>query len=323
MTVADANEAWILCMAKGKTWAAARVPDDKVVVLANSYPLHAVDVDDRENFRASPGLIDYATKRGWFDPTRDAKFSFTVAISAPRNRMNPRNYRRQWRGISLLAKGMIDEDWRLPTFFTPARKLRPEDFMRVLRDHYEDTIYDVTDGYRKGTPNATSERTICTSSTINSVVFQLRSNLPTAIGSLMWIAMRRPDGSVYVPWYAGIDDVPPHFATGRLDDALPNHFAEGAKDHPQPPAFAAFAAMCRTLEADYGDVFPQVLRARRLLEASFFELQPTVERTAKELHERDPTLARAFLTSYTIGQTGRAVRAVSRLHQKLTNQLLR
>jgi len=318
LTIADAKEAWILCMVRGKTWAAARVPDDKVIVLANSYPLHRVDPNDTENFAVSPGLIDYAEARGWYDASRGDAFDFTVAFSAPRNRMNPRNYRRQWRGISLLAKNVVDEDWRLPTFFTPSRKLTPRHFMRVLRDHYEDTVYDVTDGYQKGTPNATTERTICTSSTINSTVFQLRGHLPVDVGSLMWISMRRPDGSVYVPWYCGIEDVPPMFALGRAKDALATHFAKGATKRPQPPSFAAFAELCRRLEANYREVFPQVRRMRSILEASFFELQPTIEATAAELHSKDPELARDFLTSYTIGQTGKTIRAINRLCERLS-----
>jgi dipeptidase len=218
----------------------------------------------------------------------------------------------------LLAKEAIDEDWRLPTFFTPSHKLTPQHFMRVLRDHYEDTVYDVTDGYRKGTPNATTERTICTSSTINSTVFQLRGHLPVEIGALMWISMRRPDGSVYVPWYCGIDDVPPMFSLGRAEEALATHFTEGATERPQPPSFATFADLCRRLEANYREVFPLVRRMRTTLEASFFELQPTVEATAAELHAKEPDLARDFLTSYTIGQTGKTIRAIDRLCEQLS-----
>ncbi len=318
LTIADPTEAWLLCICSGKHWIAARVPDDRLVVIANAYPIHEVDPDDRSRFLLSDGLIEHARKNGWYDPERDGAFNFTVAYSAPKNRLDERNFRRQWRGLSLLAAERIHEDWRLPTFVAPKEKLRPAHLMRVVRDHYEETPYDLTDGYRIGTPNGTEQRTICTSSTINSIVFQLRPSLPPAIGALAWISMRRPDGSVFLPWYAGIDDVPPFFALGDADRALETHFTQAARMRPQPPSFKVFADVCRTLEAGYGRCFPLVRATRERLEATFFDLQSTTERTALALHETDPARARAFLTAYTAGQTAVAIRAFEDLQRRLT-----
>lgn len=317
LTIADPNEAWLLCICHGKHWVAARVPDDRFVAIANAYPIHEVDADDPSRFVLSDGLIEHARTNGWYDPERDGAFDFTVAYSAPKNRLDARNYRRQWRALSLLAAEPVAEDWRLPAFVAPKEKLTPAHLMRVVRDHYEETVYDRTDGYRTGSPNATEERTICTRSTINSIVFQLRPKMPVAIGALAWISMRRPDGSVFLPWYAGIDDVPPFFALGDADRALDTHFTQAARARPQPPSFKVFADVCRTLEADYARCFPQVRATRERLEATFFALQRATEQTARELHDADPARARAFLTAYTAGQTGVAIRAFQDLHARL------
>ena len=85
----------------------AAIQRDRFIVIANAYPIHEVDVDDPSRFLLSPGLVEYAREQGWYDPEREGTFNFTVAYSQPRNRMNPRNYRRQWRGISMLASRIV------------------------------------------------------------------------------------------------------------------------------------------------------------------------------------------------------------------------
>lgn len=313
LTIADSKEAWLICLVKGKHYVAARVPDDRVVVIPNTYVIHRVDPDDRANFRVSAGLIDYAKERGWYDPEKDGAFDFAMAYALPGARLNERNYRRQWRAINLLAKEPVDENWHLPDFFAPKRKLTPADLMAVLRDHYEETDYDLTDGYRKGSPNRTAERTICTTATQNAVVFQLRANLPVEVGALMWIAMRRPDGSVFLPWYLGMRDAPPGFSHGDPARAFADHFEPIAKENGNPPAFRVFADLCARLGAAYGERFPAVKRMRDDLEGGFFRLQPKVERLTAWLMKTDRDEGLDFLTAYVFGQTVRAVQKAEAL----------
>lgn len=315
LVLADPQEAWVLCLVKGKRYVAARVPDDRVLVVANSYPLHRVNLEDKENWRVSPDLVEYARRRGWYDPERDGPFSFALAYAAPRARLSPRNYRRQWRGIALLAKEPPVEDWRLPAFFVPKKKLTPADLMAVLRDHYEGTPYDLTEGYRTGSPHATAERPICIAATRNGVVFQLRAHLPPAVGALMWIAMGPPDATVFLPWYAGVTAVPPGFAPPGLTPAraFERHFDPAFRQGPQPEGYAALTAVAARLEEAYGERIQAVRSWQRRLERGFFALQPEVEAAAVRLHRRDPRLAAAFLTAYTAGQTARAVAGAKRL----------
>jgi dipeptidase len=61
--IADASEAWLLQVVKGKHWIAKRVPDDQVAVISNRYTIDTIDLKDKDNYRGSAGIIDYAVKR--------------------------------------------------------------------------------------------------------------------------------------------------------------------------------------------------------------------------------------------------------------------
>ncbi|MBN2490774.1 MAG: C69 family dipeptidase [Planctomycetes bacterium] len=308
LAIADPGEAWVICLVRGKHWVAARVPDDRVLTVANTYPIRLVDPADRENFRVSPGLIEHAKSRGWYVPERDGPFDFARAYASPAARTDPRNFRRQWRAIRLLAEKPPEEGWDLPAFVSPQKKLAPADLMAVLRDHYEGTERDLTDAYRKGTPNRTAERTLCTDSTRNAVVFQLRADLPVEVGALMWVAMRRPDGSVFLPWYVGIREVPPGFADGDPATALAAHFAPEATRLGNPESFQVFHDLCDALDDAYGERFPAVRKLQDELERGFFRWQPEIERlVASTLRAGDREAARDLLTAYVLGQTARAV----------------
>ena len=68
--IADPDEGWLFCAVNGKHWLAAKVPDDEVAMVANSYSVHEVDLADTVNFQASPDIIDYAISRRWYRPQR-------------------------------------------------------------------------------------------------------------------------------------------------------------------------------------------------------------------------------------------------------------
>ncbi|MBN1911623.1 MAG: C69 family dipeptidase, partial [Pirellulales bacterium] len=73
-TIADPREAWLFAVIGGRQWVARRVPDDAVVLLPNVHVIRQIDLTDKANCLGSAGVIDYAVKRGWYDPTRDGPF---------------------------------------------------------------------------------------------------------------------------------------------------------------------------------------------------------------------------------------------------------
>jgi len=86
--------------------------------------------------------------------------------------------------------------------------------MAVLRDHYEGTEFDATDGYKTGTPNRTKFRTICTSSKINAFIVSLGAKRPEPLSVSLWLAMGKPDTTVFLPLYYGVESLPPGVGVG-------------------------------------------------------------------------------------------------------------
>jgi len=115
LVIADSKEAWLLSMSRGKHWVAQRVPDDAVVLLPNVYIIGEVNLEDKANFLGSPDLIEYAIKKGWYNPARGEIFDFSKAYGQQQKRLMDQ---RQWRGQSLVMGKNIEKE--------PDRKFRPE-----------------------------------------------------------------------------------------------------------------------------------------------------------------------------------------------------
>ncbi len=113
LVLADPNEAWLLSIVRGKHWVAQRVPDDEVVILPNVHIISEVNLEDTENFIGTSDIIEYAIKRGWYNPDSGKPFSFRDAYNNPTNEFwDPR----QWCGQSLVTKRIenLPETEQLP-----------------------------------------------------------------------------------------------------------------------------------------------------------------------------------------------------------------
>ncbi len=252
-SIADKKEGWLMHVVHGKHWIARRVPDDEVAVIANCYTIGAVDLSDRENVMGSADIIEYAVKRGWYNPEKDGAFDFARAYSDPDDLASMANVLRQWRGTNLLAAKSHKVEERLPFSFKPRRDLQLNDLFLVLRDHYEGTKYDLSDHYRNGSPNSGKNRTICTESTQYALVAQLRDGLPAEIAHVVWICFRRPDSNAFSPWYVSSRRLPDGYRMDSGANALKNHF------NPVNPqafedsglAFNTFARLSETVDKQY------------------------------------------------------------------------
>lgn len=230
--VADAREVWVLQVVRGKHWVARRVPDGHAAVTANSYTIGAVNLEDKKNFLASPDLISYAVKRGWYLPERDGAFHFARAYAHPDNLKHRDNVLRLWRGINVISKKRYRIDHPFPFAFVPKREVKTGDLFRLLRDHYEDTVEDLSRDYKQGSPNFTRNRAICNGDTRYSLVAVLRGKdkAPPELAPLIWIALGRPDGNAFSPWYPSIPAAPDGYSrhTSQPEYAYPT-FAELAR----------------------------------------------------------------------------------------------
>ncbi len=246
--IADQNEAWLLTCIGGKHWIAARVPDDKVVILPNVNVIREVNLKDSMNFLASRDIIDYAVKRGWYTTKSNNIFDFKIAYDKPPTDSFAIKYgcdARQWRGQCLVTGKSIDLPvgaQGLPFAVTPDHKISILDMRNILSDHLEGTQFDKSNGenqksnfnlnktmicnppkdisnpelyknynYSKGSPHKLMnayDGMICADNLQEIAIFQLRSWIPPEIGCIYWKTTAAPCSSVLIPWYSGITETP-------------------------------------------------------------------------------------------------------------------
>ncbi|MGB9836153.1 MAG: dipeptidase [Candidatus Saccharicenans sp.] len=304
-SVADKNEAWMVAVIKGRHWFAQRVPDDQVAVIPNFYTIGQIRLDDPDNFMGSPDIIDYARKNGWYDETRDGAFIFKKVFNRPSNRepVFDGNTLRMWRGVSRLS----GQNWEItadfPFSFKPVKKVTPEMLMSLLRDHYEGTPYDATAGYQQGSPNKTKFRTICTSSTINSFVACLNNRKPEPISILVWLAFGKPDTTVYLPIYYGVEALPEGAgygpATHDYDLFYKQHFEPTELTSVKDRLLSTKVRLFENLvEANYGQMIKVVKKDLSPVEKKYLTGQANFENKFRELYARNKIAAQKLLNDY-------------------------
>ncbi|HUU58726.1 MAG TPA: C69 family dipeptidase [Phycisphaerae bacterium] len=296
LIIADPAEAWVLAMVPGRHWVAQRVPDDRVVILPNVHIIAEVDLTDESSFLGSPGLVDCAIRRGWYDPAGGTRFRFCDAYARPRDRrMDPR----QRRGQSLVTGKRIrpTPDRQLPFSVAPARKLSVADVIAILRNQGRETI--------------------CAPDVEEGAVFQLRGDLPPGIGALYWRTSAEPCTSVLTPWYVGVMETPRQYHEPvplRRALTLKHHFdaSPGRYAPDEGRAWWVFRKLQDKVRADYEKRVKLVRAVWDEFEAGLFAAQPAVEAEALKLYRRGKSAARDYLTAYC----GRAaLRAVAKARE--------
>lgn len=275
--VIDPTEGWWVEVTLEGQWVAQRIPGGTASERANIFRIGVVDFDDKANFKYSADLVSYATAQGWYS---DGPFNFTAVYADPARIDSPYNTRRTWR-IGAMLKDAV-----------AARQVDPPLVMRVLRDHYEGTTFDLTAGHTLGSPHQTDERTLCRLDTEVSTVIQARTRIrgvdvPPEIGAISWRALGTPCSSIYTPWYLGSLRVPSEFRAG---------------DSQFTPRSAYWTArnLSRIVDMRYRPkVIDDLESAQRHFEGQAFADQAAVEARAIALYRKDPERARAWLTEYS------------------------
>ncbi|MDD8027803.1 MAG: C69 family dipeptidase [Acidobacteriota bacterium] len=304
-SIADKKEAWMLAVLNGRHWCAQRVPDDEIAIIPNHFTIRKVRLDDPDHFMSSPGLIEYAAKNGWYDKAKDGPFDFKKAFERPAAADLTRdgNTLRHWRGLNLLTGTAWEIGPDYPFSAKPGQKNTPEARRAVLRDHYEGTAYDATDGYKTGSPNKTKYRTICTASTIHSLIVSLDDKRPEPLEVRIWLALGKPDTTIYLPLYYGAEKWPAAAGTG----ALGHDYALFYKQHfEDAPLKAAKDGLLRTkvlalenaAEADYGPMRETLQRGLGPAEKEFLAGRAKFEKEFAALYVKDRKAAMSMLDNY-------------------------
>lgn len=304
-TIADPNEAWLLAVVRGRHWVARRVPDDCVVLLPNVHIIADVDLKDSRNVLASPDLIDYAVKRGWFDPAGGEPFDFGRVYRATPG--DPAD-RRQFRGLQIVTGMPMKWSPRIPLPFavSASRKLGVADVIGILRD-------------------AKGPEPICKPSTQEGAVFQLRSRMPREVGCVYWRTTAEPCAGVLTPWYLGITETPRcYYRPVEVETqlALRHHFSPPNGTFKRNPDLAwwKFMTLQNVVREKYEERQKIVRSTWNEFEKRLFAEQKNVEERALKTWEKDREAARAYLTTYCSDTSLRACREADDLASKMRVQ---
>lgn len=318
-SISDKNEVWLMEIIgkgpgiKGAIWVAARVPDGCISVHANMSRITTFPLDDPENWLYSPDVINFAVEKGWYDPSSGKPFSFREAYHP----LNPRSMRvcaaRVWSVYRRAAPSQsFSDDYHrgvqgsedYPLFIKPDEKLSLRDVMYLMRDHFEGTPYDMTQGIDAG-PFASPYRwrgltwevdgeTYCWERPISSqqagfvMVAQSRSWLPDPVGGVYWYTPDDAYTTAFTPLYCGITEVPRSFTVGSIE-----RFSLDS-------AWWACNFVSNLAYDRWSRIFPDVQAVRDKLENSFLAMMPVVDKTAAELAAQDAELMKQYLTTYSV-----------------------
>lgn len=318
-SIADKKEAWIMEIVgpgaggKGAPWVARRVPDGYICCHANKARIGEFPQDDPANCLYSENVVSVAIEKGYFDPNAGKPFNFHEAYD-PDNSDN-RHYAgsRVWSIFHRAAPSLnLSTDYcrglpdakPYPLWIKPDAKLSTQDVFGLMRDHYEGTEYDMTQGVTAGpfgNPNRWRditwsvdgstynwERPISTQQTAYSMVAQLRESLPDPVGGVLWFGMDDTYTTCYTPLYNCTDAVPASFDVGSL----------GAFSWDSAWWTFNFVANYACLKYSY--MVKDIQAVQRDIEGNLLALQPAVEATAVELYRTNPALMKRYLTDYSV-----------------------
>ncbi|OQR87886.1 peptidase [Achlya hypogyna] len=221
----------------GAIWAAQKVADTDIVAVPNTFVIRELNLSDPSKFRASKDVASLAYEMGW--AARDTPFDFTAAYGFVNASSAKPLYggRRMWRIYDLVAPSLqldptLGFHARVPTYpfsVAPDALVTPESIMRILQDHYEGSVFDLTKGAAAGpfgdptryaTPKGAVagnwERAISMHRTTHSFVLQTRRrpDLSDGVAGLAWYAHGEPANAVYFPIACGQNSLPDVFVSG-------------------------------------------------------------------------------------------------------------
>ncbi len=324
-SIADPDEAWILEMIgkgpgrKGAVWVAVRIPDDCISAHANQSRIRHFDKKDKHNVMCSDDVVSFAREKGYFEG-KDADFDFAAAYSP--NDFSALRFceARVWSFFNRWTDGMEKylgyasgtapqgQAQPMPLYVKPRTPLSVHDVMTSMRDHYEGTPFDVRNDAGAGPYAAPyrptpltweadgkkyfNERPISTQQTAFTLVAQVRSWLPDAVGGVLWFGNDDPNMVAYTPVYCCTTTVPTCYSDSVADGVT----------FSWESAFWVCNWVANMTYPRYSALFPDVESTRDRLEADLLGRQAKVEAEAVSRLKASEADGRAFLDRYT-GET--------------------
>ena len=337
-SIADPNEVWLMELIgkgkveKGAVWVATRVPDDCIAAHANQARFTTINFKDKENWMWSKDVVSFARKQGYFEG-KDKDFNFQEAYA-------PYDFSglyvceaRVWSffrkfsddmdkyfdfasGKTFVETGGKDAGERMPLYIKPNHKVSAQELKDCMRDQYEGTPLDITQGPDAGPWNSKLrygslgfqydsvqywfERPIATQQTAWSFVAQMRGYESAKAGGIFWFGVDDAASTVYVPIYSTITEVP-------------NCFAESNGDmytYSPTAAWWTFNIVANWAYTKYSAMMPDIKKVQTMWEDKFNAKVEDVDKTVANLSAKD---AQAWLTRYSYVEAEKVTQAWKQL----------
>eukprot|EP01035_Chromulina_nebulosa_P021442 gene21442-27775_t len=339
-SIADDNEAWIMeIIGKGEyelgaVWVAKKVPAGYVCAHANQARITTFPLDDPENCLYSSDVITFAKSIGLYpEDSFDSDFSFSdvydpVTFSGARF-----CDARVWSFYSTL----LGEDWsnqyldyaqgynltnRLPLFVKPNNKISLADMMSYMRNHYENTLLDMsgiefedigavyssspyrahpltwtaTDPDTLATRQYLNERPIATQQTGWNFISQTRKYMPTELKGLLWFGVDDSATTVRFPIYGSATEIPASFAGSGAQDGVTPPMMTFSVDS----AFYVFNLVANWAYSRWDLIYPVVLETILSRESQYRELVTKIDATALAIYKNEGSAkAIQYVTNYS------------------------
>ena len=326
-SIADPNEVWLMELIgkgkveKGAVWVATRIPDDCIAAHANQARFTTINFKDKANWMWSKDVVKFARKQGYFTG-KDEEFNFQEAYA-------PYDFSglyvceaRVWSffrkfsddmdkyfdfasGKTFVETGGKDAGERMPLYIRPNHKVTAQELKNCMRDQYEGTPLDITQGPDAGPWNSKLrygslgfqydsvqywfERPIATQQTAWSFVAQMRGYESAKAGGILWFGVDDAASTVYVPMYCSITQVP-------------NCFAESNGDmytYSLTSAWWTYNIVANWAYTKYSAMMPDIQKVQATWEDKFNSQVAAVDAQVAEL---DGEKAIEFLTRYSCSQ---------------------
>ena len=327
-SIADPNEVWMMELIgkgkveKGAVWVATRVPDDCIAAHANQARFTTINFKDKENWMWSKDVVKFARKQGYYTGKKDEDFNFQEAY-APYDFSGL--YVCEARVWSFFRKFSNDMDKyfdfasgktfvetggkfageRMPLYIKPNHKVSAQELKNCMRDQYEGTLLDITQGPDAGPWNSKLrygslgfkldsvqywfERPIATQQTAWSFVAQMRGYESAKAGGILWFGVDDAASTVYVPMYSTITEVPECFKEGNGD----------MYNYSPTSAWWTYNIVANWAYTKYSAMMPDIKKVQAAWEDKF---NAQVEAVDTQVANMDAAHAAEFLTKYSCAQ---------------------
>jgi len=327
-SIADPNEVWLMELIgkgkveKGAVWVATRVPDDCIAAHANQARFTTINFKDKANWMWSKDVVKFARKQGYYTGKKDEDFNFQEAY-APYDFSGL--YVCEARVWSFFRKFSNDMDKyfdfasgktfvetggkyageRMPLYIKPNHKVSAQELKDCMRDQYEGTPLDITQGPDAGPWNSKLrygslgfqldsvqywfERPIATQQTAWSFVAQMRGYEAAKAGGILWFGVDDAASTIYVPMYSTITEVPECFKEGNGD----------MYNYSPTSAWWTYNIVANWAYTKYSAMMPDIKKVQSAWEDKF---NSQVEAIDAQVANMDAAQAAAFLTKYSVSQ---------------------